>query len=300
MSGKAWIIKKDAKKASLTEPQAPVTGVQQCPNKNWIELVYKYDSRRAVSGAGYEVFDAATNQSLASGCLDNLGFARVDGLPDSVTNVKFLFTTDPKPYEIFPGYKPKPHNLTPKSVEVKEEDGTVVSVAKWVGTALAGDFADDQSYGQIAFGTVVTLIPVVDQVGDVRDIVANLHRLTFRKQYTEFSPWFGLVVTIIGCVPEVGSVIKGVVKALFKAIKSGAKKLPLTKLIRLLNSLGEGNVIKFLRDLLDKIKDYGKNAGKTIRKILKAFEAKLKQWRMIAFGKAEQMIDELLASIKEV
>ena len=300
MSGKAWVIKKDAKKASQAAPPTPVTGVQQCENKNWIELVYKYDSRRAVSGASYEVFDAATNQSLATGCLDNMGFARVDGLPNNVTNVKFLFTTDPKPYEIFPGYKPKPHNLTPESKEVKQEDGTVVSVAKWVGTALAGDFADDQSYGQIAFGTVVTLIPVVDQIGDVRDIVANLHRLTFRKQYNEFSPWFGLVVTIIGCVPEIGSVIKGVVKALFKAIKSGAKKLPLTKLIRLLNELGEGNVVKFLQDVLAKIKDYGKDAGKTIRTLLDAFSAKLAQWRMIAFGKAEQMIDELLASIKEV
>lgn len=300
MSGKAWIIKKEVKTASRAEQQSKVSGVQQCPNKNWIELVYKYDSRRAVSGAGYEVFDAATNQSLASGCLDNLGFARVDGLPDNVTNVKFLFTTDPKPYEIFPGYKPKPHNLTPKSTEVKQEDGTVVSVAKWVGTALAGDFADDQSYGQIAFGTVVTLIPVVDQIGDVRDIVANLHRLTFRKQHNEFSPWFGLVVTIIGCVPEIGSVIKGVVKALFKAVKSGAKKLPLTKLIRLLNSLGEGNVIKFLRDLLDRIRPYADEAAKTIRTLLEAFKTKLKQWRMIAFGKAEKMIDELLASIDEV
>lgn len=300
MSGKAWVIRKDAKKASQAAPPTPVSGVQQCENKNWIELVYKYDSRRAVSGAGYEVFDAATNQSLASGCLDNLGFARVEGLPNSVTNVKFLFTTDPKPYEIFPGYKPKPHNLTPESAEVKQEDGTVVSVAKWVGTALAGDFADDQSYGQIAFGTVVTLIPVVDQIGDVRDIVANLHRLTFRKQYNEFSPWFGLVVTVIGCVPEIGSVIKGVVKSLFKAVKSGAKKLPLTKLIRLLNSLGEGNVIKFLRDLLDRIRPYADEAAKTIKTLLEAFKTKLKQWRTIAFGKAEQMIDELLASIDEV
>jgi len=300
MSGKAWIIKKQVNEASRAEQPQPVGAVQACPNKNWIELVYKYDSRHAVSGAGYEVFDAATNQSLAAGCLDNMGFVRVEGLPDHVRNVKFLFTTDPKPFEIFPGYKPKPHNLTAESTEITQEDGTVVSVAKWVGTALAGDFADDPSYGQIAFGTVVTLIPVVDQVGDVRDITANLHRLTFRKQYNEFSPWFALVVTIIGCVPEIGSVIKGVVKALFKAVKSGAKKLPLTKLIRLLNSLGEGNVIRFLREVLGKIHAYGKDAAAQIRMLLDLFKAKLKQWRMIAFGKAEKMIDELLASIDEV
>jgi hypothetical protein len=300
MSGKARIIKQHVNDASRAEQPQKVSAVQGCPNKNWIELIYKYDSRRAVSGASYEVYDAATNRSLASGCLDNMGFARVDGLPDNVKDVRFLFTSDPKPFEIFPGYKPKPHNLTPASTEVREEDGTIVSVAKWLGTSLAGDFADDQTYGQIAFGTVVTLIPVVDQVGDVRDIVANLHRLTFRKQYDEFSPWFGLVVTVIGCVPEIGSVVKGVVKALFKAVTSGAKRLPLTKLIRLLNSLGEGNVIRFLRDILSKIHDFGQNAAKRIGKILKAIKKKLENWRAIAFGKAEAMIDELLESISEV
>src|SRR5690606_21270131 len=61
-----------------------------------------------------------------------------------------------------------------------------------------------------------------------------------------------------------------------------------------------GNVIKFLRELLDKIHGYGKDAAAKIVELLNAFKAKLKQWRMIAFGKAEAMIDELLESISEV
>ncbi len=300
MSGIAQIIKTKVNEASRSEQQQPVKPVQACPNKNWIELIYKYDSRRAVSGATYQIFDANSNQSLASGSLDNMGFVRVEGLPDSATNVKFLFSSDPKPFEIFPGYKPNPHNLTPESTEVKEEDGTIVSVAKWIGTSLAGDFADDQSFGQIAFGTVVTLVPVVDQVGDVRDIVANLHRLTVRRQYNEFSPWFSLVVTIIGCVPEIGSVIKGIVKAIYKAIKNGAKKLPLKKLIRLLNSVGEGNVIRFLREFLEKIEGHGQDVAEKIVKMLDALRAKLENWRKLAFGKAEKMLDELLENVAEV
>lgn len=300
MSGKAKIVAVAAKNASNSEPAKPINPVQGCPNNNWIELVYKYNSKRAVSGANFEVFDAGTNQSLATGCLDNMGFARVDGLPDNVRNVNFLFSSDPKPFEIYPGYKPKPHNLTPESTEVEKEDGTVVSVAKWVGVALAGDFADDQSFGQIAFGTVVTLIPVVDQVGDVRDIIANLHRLTWRKQYNEFSPWFSLVVTVIGCVPEIGSIIKGVVKSLFGAIKKGAKRLPLTKLIRLLNSVGEGNVIKFLRQFLDKIAVHGADVAEKILKMLEKLKSKFENLRHVTFGKAEKMIDELLESIEKV
>ncbi len=300
MSGKAEVIKQKVNDASRAEQQTPVKPVLPCPNKNWIELVYKYNSRRAVSGASFEVFDAATNQSLASGCLDNMGFARVEGLPDNVKNVKFLFSSDPKPFEIYPGYKPKPHNLTPESTEVKEEDGTVVSVAKWVGVSLMGDFADDQSFGQIAFGTAVTMIPVVDQVGDIRDVVANLHRLIFRKQYNEFSPWFGLVLSLIGAIPELGSLIKGAVSAIWKAIKNGAKKLPLGKLIKMLNSVGEGNVIRLLRDMLEKVKDHSGAIAKKIKEILDSIKAKLTNLRIVAFGKAEKLIDELLETMHEV
>src|SRR5215213_10038683 len=300
MSGKAQVIKKKVDAASRSEQQQPVKPVQSCPNKNWIELVYKYDSRRAVSNASYEIFDAATNQSLAAGCLDNMGFARVEGLPDNVTQVKFLFSSDPKPFEIYPGYKPKPHNLTPESTEVKEEDGTVVSVAKWVGVSLAGDFADDQSFGQIAFGTAVTMIPVVDQIGDIRDVGANLHRLIFRKQYKEFSPWFGLVLSLIGAIPELGSLIKGIVSAIWKAIKNGAKKLPLGKLIKMLNSVGEGNVIRLLREILEKVKAHAGTIAKKIKEILDSIKSKLKNLRIVAFGKAEKLIDELLESMREV
>ncbi|HEY0457638.1 MAG TPA: hypothetical protein VGC97_00720 [Pyrinomonadaceae bacterium] len=300
MSGKAKVIKEKVSDAKHAEQPTANKPVQTCPNKNWIELVYKYNSCRAVSGASYEVFDAATSQSLAAGCLDNMGFARVEGLPDNVRQVKFLFSSDPKPFEIYPGYKPKPHNLTAESTEVKQEDGTIVSVAKWVGGSLAGDFADDQSFGQIAFGTAVTMIPVVDQVGDIRDVIANLHRLIFRKQYNEFSPWFGLVLSLIGAIPELGSLIKGVVSALWKAIKNGAKKLPLGRLIKMLNSVGEGNVIRLLRDILEKIKGRGGSIAKKIREILDAIKSKLKKARIVAFGKAEKMIDEILESMREV
>jgi hypothetical protein len=299
MSGEAKIIKKQVNAARNAEQQQPVSSVQTCELKNWIELVYKYNSCRAVSGAAYEIFNAQNNQSLASGCLDNMGFVRIENLPNSVTNVRFQFSSDPKPYEIFPGYKPMPHYFTAESTVVKTEDGTVVSVAKWVGVALAGDFADDQSFGQIAFGTVVTLIPVVDQVGDVRDIVANLHRLTFRGQYNEFSPWFSLVVTLLGCIPEIGSIVKGIVKEIWLAIKTGAKKLPLKRLIELLNFVGEGNVVRFLREFLSKLHGHGQDAAKKIAMLLDALKTKLEDLRKVSFSKAEKMLDEVLENINK-
>lgn len=301
MSGRPKVskVKKQADSASRSEQQQPVKPVQTCPNKNWIELIYKYDSNRAVSGATYKVFDAGTNQSLACGKLDNMGFARVEGLPDGVTDVKFLFTSDPKPFEIYPGYRPGRHNLTSDATEVKDEDGTVVSVTKWLGVALAGDFAEDQSVGQIAFGTVVTLIPVVDQIGDVRDIAANLYWLTYKGKYKEWDKWFGLVVTLIGCFPEIGSVIKGAVKVIFKAVADGAKKLPIKKLMRFMNSVGEGNVVRFLREFLSKIDTHASEIAVKITKLLDMLRSKVDDLKTFVFGKADDLLEGMLKNIAE-
>jgi hypothetical protein len=290
-------VKKDADKASRSEQQQPVKPVQTCPNKNWIELIYKYDSKRAVSGAKFQVFDANTNQSLACGTLNNMGFARVEGLPDGVTDVKFLFTSDPKPFEIYPGYKPGRHELTAQATEVKEEDGTAMSVLKWLGAGLAGDFIEDPSVGQIAFGTVVTLIPVVDQIGDVRDIVANLYWLTYKGKYKEWDKWFGLVVTLIGCFPEIGSVIKGAVKVIFKAVKEGASKLPIKKLMRFMNSVGEGNVVRFLREFLNKIDQHASEIAVKIGKLLEMLKSKVDDLKTFVFGKADDALEAMLNHI---
>lgn len=290
-------VKKDADKASRTEQPKAVTPVQTCPNKNWIELIYKYDSKRAVSGAKFQVLDANTNQSLACGTLNNMGFARVEGLPDSATNVKFLFSSDPKPYEIYPGYKPDRHELTPETTEIKEEDGTVMSVAKWIGVALEGDFADDQSVGQIAFGTVVTLIPVVDQIGDVRDLTANLYWLTYKGKYTEWDKWFGLVTSLIGCFPEIGSVIKGAVKVIFDAVKKGASKLPIKKLMRFMNSVGEGNVVRFLREFLNKIDHHASEIAVKITKLFDLLKSKVDNLKTFVFGKADEALEKMLKHI---
>ena len=291
---KKRVIRKQVTDASRTQQPVAVAPKQGCPNKNWTELVYKYPNNAPVSGARYEVLDASSNQSLACGTLDQMGFARVENLPDSATKIKFSFSSDPKPFEIYPGYKPGRHNLTPEATEIEQEDGTVVSVAKWLGVALAGDFAEDQSLGQIAFGTVVTLIPVVDQVGDVRDIIANYYQLTIKQRYNEFSPWFGLVTTLFGCVPEIGSVVKGMIKAVVSKI---GKRLPLAQLMKFMNSVGIGNVVEFLREFVKKIDTHAADFAGKIVKMLDEMKGKLEKARFVAFGKAEEAIDKMLEGI---
>lgn len=47
------------------------------------------------------------------------------------------------------------------------------SVFVWLWEAIQGDFNQERSLGQVAFDTAISIIPGVDQVCDVRDLIAN-------------------------------------------------------------------------------------------------------------------------------
>ncbi|TVO60061.1 hypothetical protein [Denitromonas ohlonensis] len=82
--------------------------------------------------------------------------------------------------------------------------------ANWVWEALQGDFNPNRSVGQIGLDTAVCLVPGVDTVMDVRDLIANI--IVIARTPTAGGAWFALVLTLIGFFPELGSVAKGVVK----------------------------------------------------------------------------------------
>jgi hypothetical protein len=75
--------------------------------------------------------------------------------------------------------------------------------------ALMGEFNEDPSLAEIALDTGVSLIPVVDQVADARDITAHLYFMIFRGEALSIMRWVGLVLSLIGLFPEVGTAIKG-------------------------------------------------------------------------------------------
>lgn len=82
--------------------------------------------------------------------------------------------------------------------------------ANWVWEALQGDFNPNRSVGQIGLDTVVCLVPGVDTVMDIRDLIANI--IAIARAPASGMAWFSLVLTLIGFFPELGSVAKGVVK----------------------------------------------------------------------------------------
>ena len=100
------------------------------------------------------------------------------------------------------------------------------AAAEWLWVVLQGDFADEQTTAQTVTGTVVSMIPFVDQICDVRDIVANCKKIN--ADTSNKWAWVALVLTLIGLFPTLGSLAKGGFKVLFaygrKAMRGAAKE----------------------------------------------------------------------------
>lgn len=89
--------------------------------------------------------------------------------------------------------------------------------AQWCWEVIQGDFNEEQTTAQIVTGTVISMIPFVDQICDVRDIIANGKKINEDKSDT--FAWIALVFTLIGLVPVLGSLVKGCLKVLFAPVR---------------------------------------------------------------------------------
>lgn len=89
----------------------------------------------------------------------------------------------------------------------------LAAAAQWIWEVIQGDFNEEQTTAQIATGTVISMIPFVDQICDVRDVVANCKKIN--EDTSNSWAWVGLVLTLIGLFPTFGSLAKGCLKILF-------------------------------------------------------------------------------------
>lgn len=97
----------------------------------------------------------------------------------------------------------------------------------WLWEAIQGDFKQDRSTGQIAFDAAVSMVPIVDQICDVRDLIANCRAISQSKdEESTLWNWVALVLTLIGLFPSLGSLVKGVLKIFFLFVrKHGGNKV---------------------------------------------------------------------------
>lgn len=94
------------------------------------------------------------------------------------------------------------------------------AVALWIWEVIQGDFNDEhQSTAQVVTGTIISMIPLVDQICDVRDVVANCKKIN--QDSTNKWAWVALALTLIGLFPTLGSLVKGSFKVVFAYGRKG-------------------------------------------------------------------------------
>jgi hypothetical protein len=138
-------------------------------------------------------------------------------------------------------------------------------ILDWFWGVLQGDFNEDPSLSQTIVGSIITAIPIVDQIADVRDVIANLHKLS--KDDEDFWSWVALAITLIGLIPIVGSLLKGVFKTVVQFIRRGGKHADqaLETILAMIRGAGKGDPVRWLRSL--PVDQYARQATKHFNEI---------------------------------
>jgi hypothetical protein len=92
-----------------------------------------------------------------------------------------------------------------------------MGAADWWWEVIKGDFSEEQSTAQTITGAAISMIPGVDQICDVRDLVANCKKINEDSSNTW--SWVALVLTLIGLFPVLGSAAKGCLKVLLSYVR---------------------------------------------------------------------------------
>ncbi|WP_308917077.1 hypothetical protein [Jannaschia sp. LMIT008] len=213
---------------------------------NWIKIRYEYEDGTGVGGANYVVGMVPTDDEpmgrvLAEGVTDENGEAHVS-LPDGHDQVVYYFHDDPgsdsyeDPEATVPLREPSPGFFA-------RLWDNITDAGDWIWGVLKGDFEEDPSTSQIIARMILTMIPGVDQLADGQDIVNVLYRLVWKREWNVPMHWIILVITLIGLIPTLGSLAKGILKLVLRRVAdSGA----LRALYGIFNFFMRGNAHRWL------------------------------------------------------
>jgi hypothetical protein len=127
-----------------------------------------------------------------------------------------------------------------------EEKGMVLEVADWLWGTVQGSFNQQQTTSQIIVDAVIGMVPLVGDVTAVRDLLAVVLRLARDpEKRNDKTEWMLLVVLLFALIPVVGGMVKGFGRLLLRA---GAKT-SITDVIKILNRIGTGNAVEWLKKL---------------------------------------------------
>ncbi len=221
--------------------------------------------------------------------------------------------------------------ITADAVASQRADGTGESdsvfevVWDWLWGTLQGDFNRDPTLSQLAVNTVLGLIPLVDQALDLRDIVAGLKDLIeyYMEEDAEQEKhsrvlglehelwlWINVFIIAIGCIPEVGSLAKGMLRAIVEAVQKVGRRadpqlwqslLPVLKRLQ----IDESSARNALRELATQSGDWMATASTRIGSSLRTIQNLLTSAENVVFSKATrllpaQTVKQLQESIRKI
>ena len=226
--------------------------------RNFIKIRYEYEDSTGVPGAGYIVQTVTadgtpTGQILAEGKTDQNGDAHVP-LPEGYSQVEFYFHDDPEgtPYVDPEAARPLKE---PRPGFFEWLWSNITDAADWVWGVLKGDFEEDPDTSQIIGRMILTMIPGIDQLADVQDIVNVLYRLVWKREWDNPTHWIILLITLIGLVPVLGSLAKGILKMVLKKVGD------LPGLYGVFNFFKKGNAHRWIRDFANDLTGKHLNAA---------------------------------------
>ncbi|NAX45930.1 hypothetical protein CAG70_02790 [Photobacterium halotolerans] len=239
----------------ILETDLPVVNVRPGEGKEWLELKYCYKDNDPVQKAPFRVI--FEDNSEITGELDEQGFARVERV--QAGSYQVLYGEDKRPWQATAlAATPNPlyQQFDPNVVRREIDEGNLEAVqvaadiaaeaGNWIWGVLQGDFNEDPTNAQIVVGTILSMLPFIDQVMDVRDIIANLMVLSDEERTEEVRKfaWIALAITLVGLIPGLGSALKGI----FKLIMKNAD-VALDIILAILRKAGKGDPKAFLKNL---------------------------------------------------
>ena len=175
-----------------------------------------------------------------------------------------------------------------------------VGLGEWIWGALQGDFNPERSAGQIGFDMVVSLIPIVDTLCDIRDLWANIRQ--YRKEPSNKVTLFFIATSVVGFIPEVGTVVKSALRLVWIYLKPLIKHADditnASKLVAATNRACDAALPKITEYLQhnrvakwatkDKLPDIYQLVAKTIREVSDK----------ISSAKLSSLLDEKISDLK--
>jgi len=124
----------------------------------------------------------------------------------------------------------------------------VDDIVKFCKDLILGDFEQQPGNAAMIIGGLISLIPVVDQIMDVRDVCGMIYRINRKgTKHCTKDDWVDLALAAFGCIPEVGSLFKTMVKPLWKSRKAISGALRGSAFIEMMLGKQKGAAIKFIK-----------------------------------------------------